>query len=158
AAFGDGARWNIDAVEPPGHGALGASEVGLVVTVPVPSGGTGIVSSSLDSAVPVAAVSGPGGPTSGAVGSFVAVRTVRSVAAPPGVPPGGLLVDLDAVIRAALASGADASNAFAPDSASSSTGATNEVWLAADAPSRIVTALGAQGLDVVRSASAARIA
>lgn len=139
-SFGDGSRWRLESGATPVHAAIAGSEVGLAVTVDIPAGRSGGATISLDDGISVPAVAGPLGARGGLIGGAVPVRVIQSTSPVPGVPAGGLLVDLDALLR---------------DGGESATVGANQVRLAADAPPGVLTALEHQGVVSVHSVTLA---
>jgi hypothetical protein len=143
ASFGDATRWRLESGPTPVRATVGESDIGLAVMVAVSAGFSGGATISLDDGISVPAVTGPESPRPGIIASAVAVRPIRMAMPEPGVPAGGVLVDLDAVLR-------DAGDAMI--------GGTSEVWLAADAPQSVVAALQREGLTVVRDVTVGSVA
>jgi hypothetical protein len=156
SAFADASRWRLGAITSPGAQTFAVSEAGLDIAV----AGDTVLSSAgqrntarstqpivgesasavvyLDAEVPTSAITGPetapGQPYELPPGGAGAIKVTRLDSPVPGVPEGGILVDLAAVVP--------------PNAA-----ATNEVWLAADAPASLVGELSRHGLRVVARTS-----
>jgi hypothetical protein len=147
SAFADASRWRLGPVGTSGAQTFAVSEAGLDVAVAGDTALTdkpGTVGDSahavvyLDAGVPTSAITGPE-TASGASYDLPpteagAVKVTRVGSPVPGVPAGGILVDLAAVV---------------PPKA----GVTSQVWLAADAPGSLIEALPRHGLRIVARTS-----
>jgi hypothetical protein len=147
SAFADASRWRLGPVGTSGAQTFAVSEAGLDVAVAGATALTdkpGTVGDSahavvyLDAGVPTSAITGPE-TASGASYDLPpteagAVKVTRVGSPVPGVPAGGILVDLAAVV---------------PPKA----GVTSQVWLAADAPRSLIEALPRHGLRIVARTS-----
>jgi hypothetical protein len=157
SAFADASRWRLGATSSSGAQTFAVSEAGLDIavagdTVPSNTDSSNIGPSSmpriagesanavvyLDAEVSTSAITGPetatGEPYDLPSADAGAIKITRLGSPVPGVPEGGILVDLAAVVP--------------PNAA-----ATNEVWLATDAPASLVDELSRHGLRVVAQTS-----
>jgi hypothetical protein len=147
-------RAHVDGGSAAGAAIVAADTARLANVVPggVGTGPTGAeLAEILDQSGPdgVAGAVGPITPDAVAIdlpgSSGIGVRTTRLAAPLPGVPSGGVLVDLADVVRAAgTPTGAVA------------TPTISEVWLAAGAPTRIASSLRLHGLQVTATDSVDR--
>ncbi len=133
SAFADASRWRLGAATSSGAQTFAVSEAGLDIAV---AGDDAVV--YLDAEVPTSAITGPetaaSQPYDLPPADAGAIKVTRLNSPVPGVPEGAILVDLAAVL---------------PPNA----GATNEVWLAADAPASLVDELSRHGLRIVSQTS-----
>ncbi len=155
SAFADASRWRLGLAGTSGTQRLAVSEAGLDIAVAgaaAPSGGAqpdpGTVHAMiyLDAGVPTPAIMGPeiapGQSYDLPLAEAGAIKVTRLGTPVPGVPAGGLLVD--------LGNGTvDLGNGASTEAA----GATSEVWLARHVPPGLVDDLSRHGLRIVASTS-----